>query len=307
VVGGGLGLALARACAEVHGGRVWAEPSEGAPGLTLLAAFPLVPPGRMLGGHTPQQVSPPSAPIEAIPPLRERLPVARAHQVVLVAHADPPLARYLRANLEEQHFHAPMASDLAEVWRLIELEEPDLILVESDLPGLGGADALQRLRTQARVPIIALARRHEARECARALNQGASDYIAQPFSTEELVARVRAALRATPPSSQTEQPEPFFQSGDLAIDYAQRAVSVAGQPISLSKTEFKLLRTLAHHAGMVLPHEALLERVWGPGYQHEVEFVWVYIRRLRRKIEPDPAHPRFILTVPGVGYRLVRD
>jgi DNA-binding response OmpR family regulator/signal transduction histidine kinase len=303
VVGGGLGLPLARAVAEAHGGRLWAEFADGMPGMTILIALPLVPPRRMPG----ERDTGISAPAALSLPAREPLSIERARQVVLVAHADPHLARYLRANLEEQHFRALVTGELGDLLRQIELEEPDLLLVESDLPGLGGADALHRLRAQARVPVIALARRHDARECVRALNQGASDYIAQPFNTEELVARVRAALRTTPLSSRQEAPEPLFQSGDLTIDYAQRAVAVAGQQVSLSKTEFKLLRALAHHAGMVLSHEVLLERVWGPAYHHEVEFVWVYIRRLRRKIEPDPAHPRFILTVPGVGYRLIRE
>ncbi|MGZ3603190.1 MAG: winged helix-turn-helix domain-containing protein, partial [Ktedonobacterales bacterium] len=132
------------------------------------------------------------------------------------------------------------------------------------------------------------------------------DYIVKPFSIEELLARVRVVLRTRQASARATEQEPVFQSGELTVDFAQRIVSVSGQPVSLSKTEFKLLRVLAQHAGMVLSHEVLLERVWGAAYSQEIEFVWVYIRRLRRKIEPDPANPCYILTVPGVGYRLAR-
>jgi DNA-binding response OmpR family regulator len=300
VVAGGLGLPLARAIIEAHGGRVWAELPESLPGMLVCAAWPCVPPPH------PALPQPASAPVEDGAAIHERLPLARARQTVLLAAGDPHLARYLRANLEAEQFRVVIAPEYAEVYRLLELEEPDLALLDTELAGMDRLDTLQRLRAHTRVPIVVLARRHDPIECARALDQGASDYLARPFSIEELMARVRAALRASATAIRPAQEEPLFQSGELTIDVSQRAVTVAGQPISLSKTEFKLLRALAHHAGRVLSHEALLERVWGPAYQHEVEFVWVYIRRLRRKIEPDPARPRYIQTVPGVGYRLVR-
>jgi DNA-binding response OmpR family regulator len=309
VVGGGLGLALARAIVEAHGGRAWAERLERPPGLLTCAAWPLVPPpvaGRALAPAA-EAATPEAATPEAATPARDHLPLARSRQVVLVAVADAHLGRYLRANLEAERFRAVAAADAGEVRRLIDLEEPDLVLLEADLSGMDGVDGVRLLRSRAHVPIVVLARRHDPLECAAALNQGASDYLARPFSVEELVARVRVALRAAvTTASPAAAEEPIFASGDLCIDFGQRSVSVAGSPVSLSKTEFKLLRALAHSAGKVLSHEALLERVWGPGYAHEVEFIWVYIRRLRRKIEPDPARPRYIQTVPGVGYRLVR-
>ncbi len=302
VVGGGLGMPLARAIVQAHGGRIWAELPDGNPGMTVYAAWPLVPPPRP---SVPQPLLTPAM-AESTGPVPERLPLTRARQVVLLAVADNRLANYLRANLEAEQFRAVVATESTEVFRLLELEEPDLTLVDAELAGLGEQEGLHRLRARAHMPVILLARRHDPLECARALNQGASDYLARPFSIEELVARVRAALRTSVAASHAPVEEPIFTCDDLTIDYAQRLVTVAGRPVSLSKTEFKLLRALAHHAGMVLSHETLLERVWGPAYAHEVEFVWVYIRRLRRKIEPDPAHPRYIQTVPGVGYRLVR-
>jgi len=135
---------------------------------------------------------------------------------------------------------------------------------------------------------------------------GAADYLGKPFHIDELIARVRVALRRSQENTNQRTIGSSIHIGDLSIDLQQRLVMVAGSPVSLSKTEFRLLRVLGQHAGMVMSHDILLERVWGPGYSQEVAFVWVYIRRLRRKLEPDPAHPRYILTVPGVGYRLAK-
>jgi two-component system KDP operon response regulator KdpE len=178
-------------------------------------------------------------------------------------------------------------------------------LLDGALAEAEGFTPLRRLLADAQCPIIVLARQSDPLACARALDLGASDWIARPFSAEELFARVRAALRAQRSAATTSVPA--FTTGELSIDFAQRLVTVGGAAVALSKTEYKLLRTLAHHPGMVLAHDMLLERVWGPGYADAVDFVWVYIRRLRRKIEPDPARPRYILTVPGVGYQLARD
>jgi DNA-binding response OmpR family regulator len=303
VIDGGLGLTLACAIVEAHGGRIWAELPDGLPGLIVFAAWPLVPSRKP---HPTAAAAPAADPPALAATPSDRLPLDRARQVILIAIADAHLARYLRANLEAERFRALVMPETNELYRQIDLEEPDLVLVDAELPGIAAPEDLQRLRAHARAPVIVLASRHDPVECARALNQGASDYLARPFSIEELIARMRAALRGAPATSRQSTQEPTFMSGDLSIDFTQHAVTVEGRPIALSKTEFKLLRALAQHAGMVLSHEALLERVWGPAYQREVEFIWVYIRRLRRKIEPDPAHPRYILTVPGVGYRLVR-
>jgi DNA-binding response OmpR family regulator len=143
-------------------------------------------------------------------------------------------------------------------------------------------------------------------ECVRSLDEGAADYVTKPFNVQELLARIRAVLRTSVRADAGVPPEPEFRSGDLTIDFSQRLVSVAGAPVQLSRTEYKLLRALAQQAGRVLSHDTLLERVWGPGYGGEVEFLWVYVRRLRRKLEPDPKSPRYILTIPGVGYRLAQ-
>jgi len=302
-----LDLALARAIVERHGGRAWTEHAgadQGRTGLALRTAWPLVPPVASLDASGGSAAKPESdAPQQTGPhtPL-----VARERAVVLVVEADGRMGRFLKANCEAQGLAALTAGDIAEAAHLVDLEAPDLVLLDGALAAPESFAPLRHLLADAQCPIVVLARHSDPLACAHALDLGASDWIARPFSAEELFARVRAVLRAQRSFAATTS-EPTFTTGELTIDFAQRLVTVAGAAVALSKTEYKLLRTLAQHPGMVLAHDMLLERVWGPGYGDAVEFVWVYIRRLRRKIEPDPARPRYILTVPGVGYRLARD
>ncbi len=299
------GLALAVAALAAHGGTLGSEWASGtavganATGArvssgALVAAWPLLPPV--------------AAPVTGEAPLAARHdaqtqpePITAAHPqpVVLLIERDPRVLRYLRANLEARRFRPVVASDLADGLRLIELEEPDLILCET------AAEALEQLREVTSAPIVLLAARYDADECARLLGQGAAEYLAKPIHLDELLARLAAVLRTHAPV-RGEPHEPVFRTGELEVDLARRLVTLAGEPVALSRTEFKLLRELVRHAGMVLPHETLLERVWGPAYSQETEFIWVYVRRLRRKIEPDPSAPRYLQTVQGVGYRLVR-
>ncbi|HEX8032434.1 MAG TPA: winged helix-turn-helix domain-containing protein [Ktedonobacterales bacterium] len=311
-VRGGLGLPLARAILQAHKGRLHAESPASGQGLLLIASWPLLPitvarldsqdtQGGDSDAHAASGESAMSGSLAGT-----RLIAPRAKPVVLVHDGDPRMVRYLRANLEAQHYRPVIAREIGEARQLIDLEEPDLILLDAASAGTDASSVLRQICESTGAPIIVLARRHEPDECARLLDLGAVDYIVKPFSIEELLARVRVVLRTRQASARASAQEPVFQSGELTVDFAQRIVSVSGQPVSLSKTEFKLLRVLAQHAGMVLSHEVLLERVWGAAYSQEIEFVWVYIRRLRRKIEPDPANPCYILTVPGVGYRLVR-
>jgi DNA-binding response OmpR family regulator len=239
-------------------------------------------------------------PAPVTPTLRPR----HVHErlVILVAGGDAHLARYLRANLEASGYRPLVAPNVAQLPDLIDQESPDLLLLDIGAPTRPVMVALRRVPECASVPTIVLGSGAEA-ECAHALDLGAVDYLAKPFGLDELLARVRAALRRAE-RTQAGAVARMFHSGELIIDFAQHQVRVAGRPVPLSRTEYKLLSTLAQHAGHVLTHEQLLERVWGAGYGQEVEFLWVYVRRLRRKIEPDPRNPRYILTVPGVGYRL---
>lgn len=303
-----LHLILAREVASAHGGRAWASPGPEEHMLTLGLALPatpplepydldaLVDPGAALAGEDdegePGAASGPS------------LPLARQRQVALVAHGDSRMARYLRSNLERAGYQALTAADLATTLRQIDAEEPDVILLDAALPTEAPHDPLQRALARTNTPVILLTRDANPTHAASALDAGAADVIAMPFSIEETIARIRRALRPSAQAAHGAHGERMTVCGDLVIDETERRVTIGGKPILLSKTEYRLLRALARHAGKTVSHETLLEQVWGPAYRQEIEFVWVYIRRLRRKIEPDPSRPRYIQTAPGVGYQL---
>ena len=289
-------LTLARVVAERHGGRAWAEVKTDEQAVTLLLALPPTPSPALPAPQPDDDPAPDEEP-GAAPAL------ARARSVILVAHTDPRMARYLRANLESAGFTARTANALEAALSLIELEEPDLILLDLALPDEQRREPLARVMARTMAPVIALGQSDAPAACVHALDSGAADFIAQPLSVEETLARVRRALRPLP-GQPSEARQRIYSCGELVIDDEQRLVTVGGKPAALSKTEYRLLRALAQNAGKTLSHESLLAQVWGPAYSQEIEFVWVYIRRLRRKIEPDPAHPCYILTAPGIGYRL---
>lgn len=292
-------LALARAIAERHGGRAWAEASDDE--LALWLALPTAPSAALQRAPDARD----DRGDEAAGAPGDAPALTRTRSSVLVAHADARMSRYLRANLEAAGFSATTAASLGVALKVIDLEEPDLIVLDLSLPDEEGRDPLARTLARTTAPVIALGPCVDPSACVAALDAGAVDFIAQPLSVEEALARIRRALR--PQRGQTSEPRPrIFTCGDLVIDDTQRLVTVAGTPAALSRTEYRLLRTLAQNTGKILSHEMLLAQVWGPAYSQEIEFVWVYIRRLRRKIEPDPAHPRYIVTAPGIGYRLAQ-
>jgi DNA-binding response OmpR family regulator len=179
----------------------------------------------------------------------------------------------------------------------------DLIILDIMMPGPDGFEVCRTIRRQSGVPIIMLSARGQEKDIVRALDLGADDYLTKPFGVEEMLARVRAALRRTPQTGVASRPPLVVE--DLEIDFAARCVAVHGREVQLTPTEYNLLVHLAINAGRVITHQALLQAVWGPEYSDETEYVWVYIRRLRCKIEPDPGNPRYILTQPGVGYCFV--
>jgi two-component system, OmpR family, KDP operon response regulator KdpE len=186
---------------------------------------------------------------------------------------------------------------------LIEQEQPDLVLLDINMPGLDGYETLRQLRAFSDVPVIMLTARDSTLDKVKGLELGADDYVTKPFDHLELLARVRALLRhlAMPqPVSRT----PPFQCGDLTIDYAAQEVRRQGALVPLTATEYKLLYHLARNAGRVLRHETLLAKVWGREYVEELDYLRVYIRRLRRKLEETPEQPRYLLTERGLGYRL---
>ncbi len=302
--GSGLGLAVARATIEAHGGRIWADSPGVGQGATFYCTLPLQPrlPSIASVALSSAATAPPvvsAGPHSALLRQRERLHV-------LVGEPDARFARYLRANLEEQQYRVQTVAHGVQFLRQLELEEPDLILLSTHLADMSGIELLQRLREYSRLPVIMLADTCDEDERARLLDLGADDLVMKPFGMKELLARVRALLRRHLLPAEGEHTSHTFTTGDLVIDYAQRQVFVEGQPVQLSRTEYRLLSVLAQNAGMVVTHELLLERVWGPEYNRDIGFIWVYISRLRRKIEKNPRDPRYIVTVPDVGYKLAK-
>jgi two-component system KDP operon response regulator KdpE len=180
---------------------------------------------------------------------------------------------------------------------------PDIIILDLGLPDIEGTEVTRRLREWTQTPIIILSVREQEADKVAALDAGADDYLTKPFGIGELMARIRVALR----HSVQADTEPVFQLDDLSVDLGRRQVTVAGNQVSLTPTEYDLLRVLVKHAGKVLTHRQLLRQVWGAGYETETHLLRVNISNLRRKIEPDPVRPHYILTEPGVGYRLRAD
>jgi len=218
---------------------------------------------------------------------------------ILIVDDEPQIRRVLRTMLSSHGYSIVEARTGDEALEQIRREHIDLILLDVNLPGISGLEACAEIRRGSDMPIIMLTVRNSERDKVQALDAGADDYVVKPFGAEELMARVRAALRRAAPS---EAPPPFV-SADLKIDFDKRAVSLKGQPVRLTPKEFDLLRHLVANRGKALTHRRLLQAVWGPDYGEETEYLRVFINQLRKKIEPDPANPRYIKTEPWVGYR----
>jgi two-component system KDP operon response regulator KdpE len=219
---------------------------------------------------------------------------------VLVVDDERAIRRFLRTSLTAHGYTVYEASSGQEALSAVVGDRPDLIILDLGLPDLNGIEVTRQLREWTRIPIIVLSVREEETTKVAALDVGADDYLTKPFGIAELLARIRAALR------HADQPagEPVFEVGDLRVDRARRQVIMAGNEIVLTPTEYDLLRVLVQHAGKVLTHRQLLRQVWGVGYELETHLLQVNISNLRRKIEPDPSRPSYIITEVGVGYRL---
>jgi two-component system KDP operon response regulator KdpE len=220
---------------------------------------------------------------------------------VLVVDDEPPILRFLRTSLAAVGHRVVTAENAADALTLLVAEKPDVVILDLGLPDRSGFDVIAEIRKQSSVPIIVLSARSDERSKVQALDLGADDYIGKPFGIAELMARIRAALRHR---FQAQGELPVFVSGDLSIDLVRRHVSRAGHEVKLSPKEFELLRHLVAHAGKVLTHRYLLREVWGPAHAEEVQYLRVFIRGLRQKLEDDPTRPKHILTELGVGYRL---
>lgn len=218
---------------------------------------------------------------------------------VLVVDNEAQIRRVLRTILSSHGYLVVEARGGEESIERVREGKVDLILLDVNMPGMSGMEACAEIRRSCDAPIIMLTVRNSERDKVQALDAGADDYVVKPFGADELMARVRAALRR---AASTEVPPPF-NSNDLKVDFEKRSVLVKGQPVRLTPKEFELLRHLVANEGKALPHRRLLQAVWGPDYGDETEYLRVFINQLRRKIEPEPAHPRYIHTEPWIGYR----
>ncbi len=222
--------------------------------------------------------------------------------VVLVAEDDPQMIRLITRSLQTQGFETVLAPNGQDALDRVIDSAPDLVLLDVMMPKLDGFAVCERVRTFSTVPIIMLTARGQDQEKVRGLDLGVDDYLTKPFNLDELYARVRAVLRRSQFGTADHTGPSQLAIGDLILDLAQHAVIIDGQMQPLTPVEFRLLAHLAHHAGRVVTQDALLEHVWGQTYVGEGHMLQVAINRLRRKIEPDPNSPRYILTRVGVGY-----
>jgi two-component system KDP operon response regulator KdpE len=220
-------------------------------------------------------------------------------QTILIVDDEPQIRRVMLATLTSQGYAVVEAKSGEEALERIRNERADLIILDVNLPGISGLETCREIRAASDVPIIMLTVRNTERDKVQALDAGADDYVVKPFGVEELLARIRAALRRAAPGDAP----PAFVSDDLSIDFEKRAVTVKGNPVKLTPKEFELLRQLVVNSGKSQAHRRLLQAVWGPDYGEETEYLRVFINQLRKKIEPDPQHPRYIHTEPWIGYR----
>ena len=222
---------------------------------------------------------------------------------ILVVDDEREIVRLLRRSLTAHGYTVLTANSGEEAIELVSQQRPDLLLLDLQLPGISGLEVCRQVRATSNVPIIVLSIKDTERDKVEALDLGADDYVAKPFGMNEVLARVRVALRRlVQPSSGAE---PRFQAGPLSVDFAQRRVLVNGREVSLTPTEYDLLKVFIIHRGKILTRQTLLNEVWGAQVHARTHSLHVYVAQLRQKIEPLPEGPRFILTIPGVGYRFV--
>jgi len=229
--------------------------------------------------------------------------VSGAAPVVLVIDDEAPIRKFLRAGLEGQGYTVVESETAGDGITQAATRSPDLVLLDLGLPDADGTEVVSRIREWSTLPILVLSARGHENDKIRALDAGADDYVTKPFAMGELLARMRAALRHAATAAGAEA-SATLTVGELIVDLGRRRVTVAGEEVRLTPREYKLLATLARHPGRILTHAQLLREVWGPGYTSQHHYLRVYMGQLRHKLERDPAHPRLLLTEPGVGYRL---
>jgi two-component system, OmpR family, KDP operon response regulator KdpE len=223
---------------------------------------------------------------------------------VLVVDDEPEIRRAVRLYLSGQQFTVEGAATGAEGMEMVARWHPDVVVLDLALPDMEGVDVCRQLRTWTEVPIIVLSVRTDDADKVAALESGADDYLTKPFSSRELAARVRVALRHATRAAGSSGGADRFETGALVIEFQRRRVTVDGREAHLTPTEYELLKYLAVNAGKVVTHRSLLQAVWGPEYETEDHYLHVFVGQLRRKLEPVPSRPRYLVTEPGIGYRL---
>jgi two-component system KDP operon response regulator KdpE/two-component system response regulator VicR len=289
VGGSGLGLAICKAIVEAHGGHIWVAE---APGHGAEFAFSLP------AMHETETLQAPRAPAALLQP-------HNGATYVLVVDDDPALRRLLESNLPDAGYQVQTVVEAQAALEIVIQQPPDVILLDVMLPGMDGFTLCKQLREWTSVPIIMLSARAAEKDVVLGLQVGADDYVTKPFRANELIARIEAVLRRSQPDVPTGNPS-LIQVDVLAIDLAQRRITLDGVDVALTPLEYQILAYLARHAGQVLTHSQILQEVWGEEYSGENHYLWVHIAHLRQKLEPDSKQPRYILTERGVGYRLAK-
>jgi two-component system KDP operon response regulator KdpE len=223
---------------------------------------------------------------------------------ILVIEDEPPLRRFLRVTLESENYRVVEAAGGREGLQKAAVGRPDLVILDLGLPDLDGVDLTRQLREWSAIPILVVSARGREQDKVVALDAGADDYLTKPFGVAELLARVRVALRHAAAANQ-DTGDPVYETGGLRVDLARREVTAGGRPVHLTPNEFRLLAVLVKNAGKVMTHGQLLHEVWGPDSAEATHYLRVYMNQLRQKLEADAARPRYLVTEPGVGYRLL--